>query len=139
MTHQASLAKRVVNLGLSSVTGLPAADLAKRPFLLFWFMSQIERCVNALNAASHVFLCLTSPPHIFPVAAPILSLCLILWRLGPDGLLAPTCGVRWISRALSLWSYDRTLSVALDVAKTLSKPVEYLMTLWPCPGTRRKC
>ncbi|RDX53272.1 hypothetical protein OH76DRAFT_1343377 [Lentinus brumalis] len=83
LTHQASLAKRVVNLGLSSVTGLPAADLAKRPFLLFWFMSQIER-------------------------------------------------------ALSLWSYDRTLSVALDVAKTLSKPVEYLMTLWPCPEQRRR-
>ncbi|RPD77848.1 hypothetical protein L226DRAFT_504311 [Lentinus tigrinus ALCF2SS1-7] len=83
LAHQASLAKRVVNLGLPSVTGLPTSDLAKRPFLLFWFMSQIER-------------------------------------------------------ALTLWSYDQSLSVALDVAKALSKPVEYLMTLWPCPEQRRR-
>ena len=48
--RQASLAKRMVNAGLPSVTGLPAADLARRPFLLFWFMSQIERCVSLLNS-----------------------------------------------------------------------------------------
>ena len=38
------------------------------------------------------------------------------------------------SRALTLWSYDHSLVFALDVAKALSRPVEYLMTLWPCPG-----
>ncbi|KAI0822302.1 hypothetical protein BC628DRAFT_1327700 [Trametes gibbosa] len=79
----ASLAKRVLNAGLPSVTGLPAASLAKRPFLLFWFMSQIER-------------------------------------------------------ALTLWAYDQTLSLALDVARALSRPVEYLMSLWPCPEQRRR-
>ncbi|KAI0372180.1 hypothetical protein BV20DRAFT_940530 [Pilatotrama ljubarskyi] len=79
----ASLGKRVLNAGLPSVTGLPAASLAKRPFLLFWFMSQIER-------------------------------------------------------ALTLWSYDQSLTLALDVAKALSRPVEYLMGLWPCPEQRRR-
>ncbi|KAL7279934.1 hypothetical protein ACG7TL_006345 [Trametes sanguinea] len=83
LTHLASLAKRVLNAGLPSVTGLPAASLAKRPFLLFWFMSQIER-------------------------------------------------------SLTLWSYDRSLTLALDVAKALSRPVEYLMSLWPCPEQRRR-
>ncbi|KAI0712149.1 hypothetical protein C8Q76DRAFT_622567 [Earliella scabrosa] len=83
LSHQASLAKRVLNAGLPSVTGLPAADLAKRPFLLFWFMSQIER-------------------------------------------------------ALTLWAHDRSLALALDVAKALSKPVEYLMALWPCAEQRRR-
>ncbi|KAI0670759.1 hypothetical protein C8Q78DRAFT_1069506 [Trametes maxima] len=83
LAHLASLAKRVLNAGLPSVTGLPAANLARRPFLLFWFMSQIER-------------------------------------------------------ALTLWSYDRSLSLALDVAKALSRPVEYLMSLWPCPEQRRR-
>ncbi|KAI0335882.1 hypothetical protein GY45DRAFT_1239777 [Cubamyces sp. BRFM 1775] len=83
LTHLASLAKRVLNAGLPSVTGLPAASLAKRPFLLFWFMSQMER-------------------------------------------------------ALTLWSYDRSLSLALDVAKALSRPVQYLMSLWPCPEQRRR-
>ncbi len=53
--RQASLAKRMVNAGLHSVTGLPAADLARRPFLLFWFMSQIERCVLMLNFLSFAF------------------------------------------------------------------------------------
>ncbi|KAI8969630.1 hypothetical protein BD414DRAFT_502930 [Trametes punicea] len=83
LTHLTSLAKRVLNAGLPSVTGLPAASLAKRPFLLFWFMSQIER-------------------------------------------------------ALTLWSYDQSLSLALDVAQALSRPVEYLMSLWPCPEQRRR-
>lgn len=49
VTHLASLGKRVLNAGLPSVTGLPAASLAKRPFLLFWFMSQIERCVLVMR------------------------------------------------------------------------------------------
>ena len=39
-------------------------------------------------------------------------------------------------RALTLWAYDHSLVLALDVAKALSRPVEYLMTLWPCPGER---
>ena len=78
-------------------------------------------------------------PVLSVFAVPIVSPCLISWRPdgpdGRDGSLAPTCGARWIFRALTLWSYDQSFSVALDVAKALSKPVEYLMTLWPCPGT----
>ncbi|KAI0771263.1 hypothetical protein BD413DRAFT_476321 [Trametes elegans] len=83
LSHLASLARRVLNAGLPSVTGLPASSLAKRPFLLFWFMSQIER-------------------------------------------------------SLTLWSYDQSLTLALDVARALSRPVEYLMTLWPCPEQARR-
>ncbi|TBU28622.1 hypothetical protein BD311DRAFT_663142 [Dichomitus squalens] len=83
LTRQAILAKRLANADYGSVTGLPTADLTKRPFLLFWFMSLIER-------------------------------------------------------ALTLWSYDQSLGFALDVAKTLSQPVEYLMTLWPCAEQRRR-
>lgn len=42
-------------------------------------------------------------------------------------------------RALTLWAYDQTLSLALDVARALSRPVEYLMNLWPCPGEFADC
>ncbi|KAI1789635.1 hypothetical protein LXA43DRAFT_1152573, partial [Ganoderma leucocontextum] len=83
LTHHAILAKRLVHADYGSLTGLPTADLTKRPFLLFWFMALIER-------------------------------------------------------ALTLWSYDRSLVFALDVAKALSQPVEYLMTLWPCAEQRRR-
>lgn len=83
MAHQAILAKRLAHADYGALTGLPTADLTKRPFLLFWFMALIER-------------------------------------------------------ALTLWSYDRSLVFALDVAKALSRPVEYLMTLWPCAEQRRR-
>ncbi|KAI0754986.1 hypothetical protein C8Q80DRAFT_1142298 [Daedaleopsis nitida] len=70
LSHQASLAKRVLSAGLPSVTGLPAADLAKRPFLLFWFMSQIERCASCqterrvyrCTSWTSAFACLTCAP-----------------------------------------------------------------------------
>lgn len=39
-----------------------------------------------------------------------------------------------ISRALSLWGCDNTLTVALDVSKALLAPIDYLTALWPCPG-----
>ena len=35
---------------------------------------------------------------------------------------------------MTLWAHDRSLALALDVARALSKPVEYLMALWPCAG-----
>ena len=39
-----------------------------------------------------------------------------------------------ISRALTLWSLDNSLLVALDVGKAIMVPVEYLMALFPCDG-----
>lgn len=39
-----------------------------------------------------------------------------------------------ISRALTLWSLDNSLLVALDVGKAIAVPIEYLMSLFPCDG-----
>lgn len=39
-----------------------------------------------------------------------------------------------INRALSLWDLDRTLTVALEVSKTLLAPIDQLSAIWPCPG-----
>jgi hypothetical protein len=39
-----------------------------------------------------------------------------------------------ISRALTLWSMDNSLLVALDVGKAITTPIEYLMSLFPCDG-----
>ena len=43
VAHQAVLAKRLAHADYGSLTGLPTADLTKRPFLLFWFMALIQR------------------------------------------------------------------------------------------------
>ncbi|CDO76931.1 hypothetical protein BN946_scf185006.g13 [Trametes cinnabarina] len=40
-----------------------------------------------------------------------------------------------ITRAISLWNTDRTLLIALDVARTCADAAEHLMLLWPSPGT----
>ena len=39
-----------------------------------------------------------------------------------------------ISRALTLWSLDNSLLIALDVGKAIVMPIEYLMSLFPCDG-----
>ena len=39
-----------------------------------------------------------------------------------------------ISRALTLWSLDNSLLIALDVGKAIVIPTEYLMSLFPCDG-----
>ena len=39
-----------------------------------------------------------------------------------------------ISRALTLWSLDNSLLIALDVGKAIVVPIEYLMSLFPCDG-----
>ncbi|KZP33462.1 hypothetical protein FIBSPDRAFT_773133 [Athelia psychrophila] len=41
-----------------------------------------------------------------------------------------------INRALSLWDLDRTLTVALEVSKTLLAPIDQLSAIWPCPAQR---
>ena len=40
-----------------------------------------------------------------------------------------------IFRALTSWSMDNSLLVALDVGKAIAIPTEYLMSLFPCDGT----
>ena len=39
-----------------------------------------------------------------------------------------------IYRALTLWSTDNSLLVALEVGKAIIVPIEYLMSLFPCDG-----
>src|ERR1700734_3120819 len=69
LTHQATVAKQVMH-GLHTVTGQGGSDgLTRRPFFVFWFMSQI-------------------------------------------------------SRALSLWKCDTSLSSALDVCRALLAPID---------------
>lgn len=43
-----------------------------------------------------------------------------------------------ISRALTLWDCDNTLTLALDVCTAFFKPVDYLNALWPCEDVRRR-
>lgn len=39
-----------------------------------------------------------------------------------------------ICRALTIWSMDNSLLVALEVGKAVVVPMEHLMTLFPCDG-----
>ncbi|GLB38529.1 putative GAL4-like Zn(II)2Cys6 (or C6 zinc) binuclear cluster DNA-binding domain [Lyophyllum shimeji] len=80
LTHQATVAERFM-FGLHTITGNSSNLLARRPFFVFWFMSQI-------------------------------------------------------SRALSLWERDNTLTIAIDVCKALLPALDYLTALWPCPEQR---
>jgi len=41
-----------------------------------------------------------------------------------------------ISRCLQLWSFDYTLTYALEVSKMYLPPIEYLTALWPCSEQR---
>ncbi|EIN12958.1 hypothetical protein PUNSTDRAFT_118598 [Punctularia strigosozonata HHB-11173 SS5] len=43
-----------------------------------------------------------------------------------------------VSRALTLWSYDHSLLVALEVCKGMLEPIEYLYALFPSPILRRR-
>ena len=96
VTHQASVAKQAMH-GLQTITGQPNVSIARRPFFVFWFMSQISRSVRLTPS--------------------------ILWRLTATGV-----------RALTLWTCDHSLIVALEMSKTLLGPIQYLMSLWPCLG-----
>ncbi|EGN98357.1 hypothetical protein SERLA73DRAFT_123675 [Serpula lacrymans var. lacrymans S7.3] len=44
-----------------------------------------------------------------------------------------------ISRALSLWECDNSLTIALEVCMAFLKPIDYLSTLWPCEEQRSRC
>ncbi|KAI0272685.1 hypothetical protein BC834DRAFT_930033 [Gloeopeniophorella convolvens] len=41
-----------------------------------------------------------------------------------------------ISRALTLWQLDNSLTVALDVCKAFLEPIEFLTSIYPCPEQR---
>ncbi|KDQ62535.1 hypothetical protein JAAARDRAFT_189840 [Jaapia argillacea MUCL 33604] len=82
LSQQKSVAQRVMQ-GLSRVTGQANNFLARRPFFVFWFMSQV-------------------------------------------------------ARILSLWSCDHSFTDALDVAKALLMPIDYLTALWPCKEQRNR-
>ncbi|KAI0367720.1 hypothetical protein BV20DRAFT_981229 [Pilatotrama ljubarskyi] len=43
-----------------------------------------------------------------------------------------------ITRALKLWEADRTLTIALDVARAFAPCTEALMLLWPSPSQRKE-
>ncbi|OAX40959.1 hypothetical protein K503DRAFT_562213 [Rhizopogon vinicolor AM-OR11-026] len=43
-----------------------------------------------------------------------------------------------ISRALTLWDCDNSLTLALDVCMAFFKPIDYLNALWPCEELRRR-
>lgn len=34
-----------------------------------------------------------------------------------------------------LWTYDNSLSIALEVCKAFLGPIDYLLALFPCPRT----
>lgn len=82
LTHQSTVAQRYM-FGLHAVTGNANNHLARRPFFVFWFMSQV------------------------------LS-------------------------AMTLWQYDNSLTIALDVCKAFLPAIDYLTTLWPCSEQRRR-
>ncbi|EJC99066.1 uncharacterized protein FOMMEDRAFT_95074, partial [Fomitiporia mediterranea MF3/22] len=42
-----------------------------------------------------------------------------------------------VSRCLQLWQVDKTLTVALELAKHFLAPINYLSALWPCDGEIR--
>ncbi|KAJ7301656.1 hypothetical protein DFH08DRAFT_906612 [Mycena albidolilacea] len=41
-----------------------------------------------------------------------------------------------VSRGLTLWQCDNSMTIALDVCKTLLAPIDYLTALWPCAEQR---
>jgi len=43
-----------------------------------------------------------------------------------------------VSRALTLWSFDNSLTIALDVSKAFLEPIEFLTSIWPCQEQRAR-
>ncbi|KAJ7644009.1 hypothetical protein FB45DRAFT_736166 [Roridomyces roridus] len=43
-----------------------------------------------------------------------------------------------VSRGITLWQCDNTMSIALDVCKKLLAPIDYLTALWPCQEQRMR-
>lgn len=56
-----------------------------------------------------------------------------MWH-NPCALAWKSHSVTFYRRALSLYEADRTLTIALDVARAFCPATEYMMRLWPGPG-----
>ncbi|CAE6404179.1 unnamed protein product [Rhizoctonia solani] len=57
LRHQAEVAKRLMQ-GLHTVTGLATNVLGKRPYFVWWFMSQVSRCLSLWQCDQSLFIAL---------------------------------------------------------------------------------
>ncbi|KAG9101620.1 hypothetical protein FS749_005158 [Ceratobasidium sp. UAMH 11750] len=57
LRHQAEVAKRLMQ-GLHTVTGLTSNVLGKRPYFVWWFMSQVSRCLSLWQCDQSLFIAL---------------------------------------------------------------------------------
>ncbi|KAF8682552.1 chromatin disassembly [Rhizoctonia solani] len=57
LRHQAEVAKRLMQ-GLHTVTGLASNVLGKRPYFVWWFMSQVSRCLSLWQCDQSLFIAL---------------------------------------------------------------------------------
>ncbi|KAG8714331.1 hypothetical protein FRC11_008894, partial [Ceratobasidium sp. 423] len=55
--HQAEVAKRLMQ-GLHTVTGMASNVLGKRPYFVWWFMSQVSRCLSLWQCDQSLFIAL---------------------------------------------------------------------------------
>ncbi|CAE6516745.1 unnamed protein product [Rhizoctonia solani] len=57
LRHQAEVAKRLMQ-GLHTVTGMASNVLGKRPYFVWWFMSQVSRCLSLWQCDQSLFIAL---------------------------------------------------------------------------------
>ncbi|CAE6451542.1 unnamed protein product [Rhizoctonia solani] len=57
LRHQAKVAKRLMQ-GLHTVTGLASNVLGKRPYFVWWFMSQVSRCLSLWQCDQSLYIAL---------------------------------------------------------------------------------
>ncbi|KAG8747602.1 hypothetical protein FRC10_000144 [Ceratobasidium sp. 414] len=57
LRHQAEVAKRLMQ-GLHTVTGMTSNVLGKRPYFVWWFMSQVSRCLSLWQCDQSLFIAL---------------------------------------------------------------------------------
>ncbi|CAE7156896.1 unnamed protein product [Rhizoctonia solani] len=57
LQHQAEVAKRLMQ-GLHTVTGLASNVLGKRPYFVWWFMSQVSRCLSLWQCDQSLYIAL---------------------------------------------------------------------------------
>lgn len=57
LRHQAEVAKRLMH-GLHHVTGMASNVLGKRPYFVWWFMSQVSRCLSLWQCDQSLFIAL---------------------------------------------------------------------------------
>ncbi|KDN42120.1 hypothetical protein RSAG8_06978, partial [Rhizoctonia solani AG-8 WAC10335] len=57
LRHQAEVAKRLMQ-GLHTVTGMASNVLGKRPYFVWWFMSQVSRCLSLWQCDQSLYIAL---------------------------------------------------------------------------------